>query len=75
MTFSIGEYLSLISKIKNTVPVNDIFQLGGRYFSVAAYSNFDKKTQAKLDVIYEDKNIDVEKLRLDMLSFYQQQNK
>jgi len=72
--YSIGAHLSLISKIKATIPVVDVFKLGGRYFAVATYDYFDKKTQSKFDEIFASKNIDAEKHRQEMLSFYQQQS-
>ncbi|WP_170246378.1 hypothetical protein [Colwellia hornerae] len=56
------------------MPVKDIYKLGGRYFIVATYGYFDKKSQEKLDGIFEEKNIDAEALRRDMLSFYQPSN-
>lgn len=72
--YSIGAYLSLIAKIKTSISVDDAFKLGGRYFIVASYDYFDEKIRIKLDEIFAEKNIDAEKLRRDMLSFYQQQD-
>lgn len=72
--YSIGAYLSLITKIETSIPVEDVFKLGGRYFIVASYDYFDEEAQIKLDEIFKEKNIDAAKLRQDMLSFYKQKD-
>jgi hypothetical protein len=70
---SIGAYLSLNSKIKPSTSVDDVFKLGGRYFTVVIYNYSNLETQQKLDKIFQEKNIDAEKLKQEMFSFYQQQ--
>jgi hypothetical protein len=72
--YSIGAHLSLISKIETSLPVEAVFKLGSRYFTVATYDYFDEKTKIKLDEVFASKNIDAAKLRQDMLYFYHQQN-
>ncbi|MBA6357889.1 MULTISPECIES: hypothetical protein [unclassified Colwellia] len=74
VAYSIGAYLSLITKIETSIPVEDAFKLGGRYFIVASYDYFDAEAQIKLDEIFKEKSIDAAKLRQDMLSFYKQQD-
>ncbi|NQZ11616.1 MAG: hypothetical protein HRT35_31080 [Algicola sp.] len=71
---SIGAYSSLISMMKSSTSVDEVFKLGGRYFAVAIYNYSGVETKQKLDKIFATKNIDAEKLKQDMHLFYQQQS-